>query len=97
MGRVIKRHGPEGGHHRTATDDELDAAFGLNRKDNLVNGDLAYVRNRPGGPNITGTGTLLAQYIRYDDTSGAWEFFGSSFSAKSSDVEIVRRVTVVWA
>ena len=93
----IKRHRENGGYWSTISDVELDKAFGLNNKDELADGDLAYVQNKPDGPNVTGTGQLLARYVRYDDTTGVWQFFGSSWSAKSEDVEIVRKVTVIWA
>lgn len=94
---MVKRHRVGGDAYRLASDAELDEAFGLNRKDQWKDGDLAYVRNKPDGPNITGTGTPLARYIDYRNGDGAWEFFGSAFSAPAKDVEVVRRVAVVWA
>lgn len=94
---MVDRHRAGGNADRLASDDELDEAFGLNRKDTLKDGDLAYIRNKPDGQNHFGTGTPLAQYVDYLDGRGAWMVFGSTWFAPAEDVEIVRRVTVVWA
>ena len=93
---MVKRHRAGSDDYRIASDDELDEAFGLNRQDALKDGDLAYVRNKPDGPNHFGTGTPLAKYVAYLDGRGAWMVFGSTWFAPAEDVEIVRRVTVVW-
>ncbi|MFI5840516.1 hypothetical protein ACIA8K_12490 [Catenuloplanes sp. NPDC051500] len=91
--RPIKRHGPSGGYWPSLSDAELDKAFGLNEPDTLKHDDLAWVRS----PN---QGHLkLAQYIDRDGDgkSAYWAYFGTDWTDRPEDVEMVRRVAVIWA
>jgi hypothetical protein len=95
---AIRRHRKAGSTHETATDADLTQAFGPDRMAPPEHNDLLLVKNKPNGMNLGGgpTAIVLCRFVDYDGDGGHCQFFGTEWTCRLADVEVVQKVMQVW-
>jgi hypothetical protein len=93
---AIRRHRQGAGHHEVASDEELDRAFGLDRPPIPKHNDLLLIRRKDSGATI-GDGAILVRYSDQPDMGDPHcQFFGTEYTCRLDEVELVQVVTQVW-